>query len=213
MADYIKSINSYPLVMDNAAYFGTSSASDSSTTKSVTCANLQALTTGLAITVRFTTANSQASAISLNVNSLGSKTVYVNGSSTSSTNMLLWAAGAIITFVYDGTYWNVASEPRCWYGKCTTSATSGSKTATVNGIVVCSGTRLALGMSNANSISDATLNVSSTGLRSLRYGTGTDSPTTSNGYGWAAGDTVDLVFDGQYWRLADTSALTKLNNL
>lgn len=212
MAEHIKSINSYPIVMSNAAYFGTCSTSSGST-KVVTCGNMQELVAGTALTVRFTEANTSTGAITLNVNSLGAKTVYVNGNATSSTNMLLWGAGAIITFVYSGSYWYVASEPRCWYGTCSTAASTGSKVATIGGVVICAGTRLTLGMTYENTSTSANVNVSSTGNRTLYYGTGSSIPTTSNGYGWAAGDTVDLVFDGQYWRLADTSALTKLKNL
>lgn len=210
MAEHIKSINGYPIVMNNAAYFGVSSTGASTAAKVVTCGNMQTLDANATITVRFTAANTTAGALTMNVNSTGAKPVYVNGAATSATNLLLWATGAVITFVYDGTNWVVASEPRCWYGTCSTAAGTAGKTANVGGFVACAGTRLTLAMTSANTSTSATLNVSSTSARSIYHGASSEVPTTANGYGWAAGDTVDLVFDGQYWRTADTVALTKL---
>jgi hypothetical protein len=196
--------------MTNAAYYGTSSTSASTAAKVVTCANFQTLETNAVVTVRFTSSNTSTGSLTLNVNSTGAKSIYVGGAVVSGTNLLLWGSGAIITFVYDGTNWRVAGEPRCWYGTSSTSAGTAGKVSTIDGVVVCKGTRVTIGMSYANTSTTPTLNLSSTVARNIYYGTGTDAPTADSGYSWAAGDTVDLVFDGEYWRLADTTALTKI---
>ena len=58
------------------------------------------LTTGLAVTVKFSNGNS-ASNPTLNVNGKGAVPIMSNGSVAATT----WAAGQVITFVYDGTNW------------------------------------------------------------------------------------------------------------
>ena len=72
-----------------------------STTNWVETANLEV---GARVTVKFTYANGVA-APTLNVNSTGAKTIRYNGSTLPSTQY--WAAGDVIEFVYDGTYWNI----------------------------------------------------------------------------------------------------------
>lgn len=61
------------------------------------------LTSGAHITVKFTY-NNTASSPTLNVNSTGAKTIRYAGATLSSTQY--WAAGQVVDFVYDGTYWN-----------------------------------------------------------------------------------------------------------
>lgn len=195
------------------AYSATSSTGASTATKEVSCANFPALAAGATVTVRFSVANTATSAIKLNVNSTGDKTVYVNGATTGSSNQLLWAANANITFTYDGTYWRVVSEPRSWYGTCSTAAGTAAKTSAINEVVVCKGTTISLNMTNENTSTSATLNVGSTAAKNVYYGTTTTSPTTENGFGWTAASTASFVFDGQYWRIGDTSALSKLMSM
>ena len=60
---------------------------------------------GAVVSVTFTYANT-ASSPTLNVSSLGSKPIRTNG-----TPYAYWAAGATVLFVFDGTYWQVASTP------------------------------------------------------------------------------------------------------
>lgn len=196
----------------SVAYSGTCSSSASAAEKVVTCTNFPALAAGVTVTVRFSIANTKAddSALTLNVNSTGAKTICVNGANTSSSNQLLWAANANISFTYDGTYWRVNSEPRSWYGTCSTEASAKTKATTINEAVICKGTNVTLNMTDTNTNTSATLNVSSTGEKNIYYGTTTTRPTTGdsgNGYGWTAASTVTFVFDGQNWRLGDTSAL------
>ncbi len=192
------------------AYSATSSTGATTAAKVASCTNFPTLAAGATVTVRFSTANTSTGAITLNVNSTGAKTVYVNGAATSSSNQLLWAANANVTFTYDGTYWRVDSEPRSWYGTGSVAAATAAKTATINEIVVCKGTSVTLNMTYENTNTSATLNVTSTGAKNIYYGTTTTRPTTANGYGWGAGSTVTLVFDGAYWRIGDTTALARL---
>lgn len=200
MANYVKSINGYPIMADNAAFFGYSSTGSSTSAKVVTCANFQTLVTNAVITVRFTSANTSSGALTLNVNSTGAQPIVVGGSDTSSTNQLLWDTGAVMTFVYNGSGWVVVGEPRCWYGTCSNSAGTTGKTATVSGgVVICKGTRVALGMTYINSATSTTLNISSTGAKSLYYGTTGNAPVGDTS--WAANTLVPFVFDGQYWRM------------
>lgn len=63
------------------------------------------LKTGSTVSVKFTYANTAASP-TLNVAGTGAKTIRVNGATM--TAAYYWVAGAVITFVYDGTYWNVS---------------------------------------------------------------------------------------------------------
>ena len=197
------------------AYSGTSSTGATTAAKVVTCTNFPALAAGVTITVRFSVANTSAGALTLNVNSTGAKTIYVSGAATAAANQLIWAANANISFTYDGTYWRVDSEPRTWFGTCSTAEGTARKDSTVNEVVFCKGTTVALNMTNANTSTSATLNLLGSsltaGAKNLYYGTSTTRPTTENGYGWGAASTAVFVFDGQYWRVGDTSTMSRLN--
>ena len=60
---------------------------------------------GASILVKFTNGNS-ASAPTLNINSVGAKSIRCNGVALTAQNNQ-WEAGAVLEFVYDGTYWNL----------------------------------------------------------------------------------------------------------
>ncbi len=60
---------------------------------------------GVTLSVKFTYANTAASP-TLNVNSTGAKAIRLNGAAYA-----YWPAGATVTFVYDGTYWQVSNVP------------------------------------------------------------------------------------------------------
>lgn len=84
--------------------YGTCATSASAVAKVVSCTDFSELYNGASVIVRFTYANS-ASTPTLNVNSTGAKTIRWNGANFPSTQN--WTAGAVIEFVYDGTYWNM----------------------------------------------------------------------------------------------------------
>ena len=213
-----KADNSTVTALSNkvAAVYGTSnpgSTNASEQVKVVTCSNFE-LFSGALITVKFTYANAYASgAVQLNVNSKGAKNIWVANAVTSSTNKLLWGAGAVITFRYDGSAFIVVGEPREWYGTCSTAAgTSGKVSTDVAGCVICKGAVVSLSMTNDNTATSPSLNIVYTGSINLYAGNGTTRPTTANGLGWTAGSTVPFVFDGQYWRVGDTASLSRASD-
>lgn len=160
---------------------------------------------GASVTVRFSNNNTSAAALTLNVNSTGAKTIYINGGTTSATNQLLWAANATISFMYDGTYWRVTSEPRSWFSTCTTAASTAAKTASIAEVVICKGTAISLQMSYANAVANPTLNIASLGAKAI-YTAGA-RPTATSVNNWTAASTVLFIFDGQYFRYdSDSSA-------
>ena len=190
----------------DTAFFGTCGTAAGTQAKVVACTNFKStnLKTGTTIVVRCSTEQTYVSAkITLNVNSTGAKDVYAGDAVTSATNQVLWAANAMVTFVYNGSQWVIESDPRNWFGACTTAAGTQAKAGTLNmaGAVVCKGTTVALQMSNANTHASPTLNVGSTAAKNLYIPGATTFPTVANGNSWFAGATVNFVFDGQYWRL------------
>jgi len=186
------------------AEYGTCATAAATQAKAVTCANF-ALYSGARIQVTFTYANTYVSgAVTLNVNSTGAKNIYIGNAVTSSTNLLLWAAGAKMEFVYDGTGWVLQNAPTSLYGTCTTGASTAAKAVTSSGAVICKGTTISVQMSYANSVASPTLNVGSTLARSI-YANNAVLTATSI-YNWKASSTQKFTFDGQYWRMDDDTA-------
>jgi len=184
----------------SVSFRGVNSVAADTAAKTVACAGF-ALTQGYSVTVYNSTANTVAGKLTLNVNSTGAKDIYVGGAVTSDTNRLLWAAGAVITFVYDGTRFRVADNPSAWYGStCTIAEGTAAKTTSINEIVIFKGATVTVPMNYSNSATAATLNVSSLGASSIYYGSGTTIPTKSNGYAWPAGAAVIFTYDGKFWR-------------
>lgn len=188
---------------DGHMLYGTSSTGASTGTKVVVCTDAEELYAGLTVFVAFSAANTAAS-LKLNVNSLGAKSVYFAGAVASSTNLFLWGAKSCIQFTYDGTYWVPVGYPCVYYGACSTAAGTAAKTTTINQIVICKGTTLNLKMTNANESSGSTLNVTSTGAKSI-YANGETLDTNSK-FNWIDNATVSFTFDGQYWLIGDTTS-------
>lgn len=100
--------------------------------KTATCSNFK-LVTGAKITVKFTNSNSVASP-TLNVSSTGAKTIYYKGKAAAAN--WSWAAGEIVTFVYDGTYYQMVSSNdnlNPAYTAGTTTAIFNTSNATASG--------------------------------------------------------------------------------
>ena len=87
------------------AVYGTSSTDAGTATKAVTCSNF-ALYTGASVTVTFSKTNT-SSAPQLNVNSTGAKPIKSYTGANLTEGEYKWAAGATITFTYDGTNWRM----------------------------------------------------------------------------------------------------------
>lgn len=187
----------------NSSFYGTSSTTSSTAEKAVTVSEKFAYVKGQILSVLFTTANS-ANAPTLNVNSLGAKSIYNNNAVVSSTNALKWSANKLITFMYDGTYFRVVSiEPSLdggsWYGTSSTSATTAAKTVTCANFRLIEGAEISVKFSNANTKTDAaiTLNVNSTGAKTI-YASGAATSST-NHLTWEANAILTFKYDGSYW--------------
>lgn len=186
------------------AEYGTCATAAATQAKAVTCANF-ALYNGARIQVTFTYANTYVSgAVQLNVNSTGAKSIYIGNAATSSSNLLLWAAGAKMEFVYDGTGWVLQNAPNSLYGTCATAAGTAPKAVTSAGAVICKGTTISVQMSYANSVASPTLNVGSTLARSIYANNAV--LTAKSIYNWQAASTQKFTFDGQFWRMDDDTA-------
>lgn len=64
------------------------------------------LLTGATVAVTFTNANTAANA-TLNISGTGAKTIRAAGGNLTASSAYNWTAGATVTFVYDGTYWQM----------------------------------------------------------------------------------------------------------
>ena len=91
----------------DATFYATSSSSASTKAKTATVQEPSGfeLKEGVVVSVKFTNANT-ASSPTLNVDGTGAKPIRTLGTSSA-----YWAAGQTVLFVYDGTYWQVASAP------------------------------------------------------------------------------------------------------
>lgn len=87
--------------------YGTCSTASGTAAKVVTCSNFGELVTGVTIHVKFDNANLNTElGATLNVNNTGAKTIVGGiGGSTVPGQGFRWAAGCVVSFTYDGTYW------------------------------------------------------------------------------------------------------------
>ena len=92
---------------NDATFYATSSSSSATAAKVATIQSggSFSLKEGATVSVKFTYGNT-ASSPTLNVDSTGAKPIRTNG-----TPYAYWSSGASVLFVYDGTYWQVASTP------------------------------------------------------------------------------------------------------
>jgi len=198
-------------------WYGTCNTTASTTQKVVTCSGFT-LESGAIIAVLFSTANTVAQP-TLNVNQTGVISIYVGNSAVNSTtNVLKWSANTIIAFMYDGTYWRyLLSESAAtvkssrgagsWYGACNSSASTGSKTCTIDNFVLTHGALITMVSSYANTYVSGklTLNVNSTGATDIWKGT--TATSASNQLTWSSGDVLTFIYDASNpcWRYAGTS--------
>jgi hypothetical protein len=87
--------------------YGTCATAAATAAKVVTCADFDQLMEGITIHVKFTYSNTVANP-TLNVNSTGAKNIYKYGTtSPGTTAKTSWVAGSVISFTYDGSYWQM----------------------------------------------------------------------------------------------------------
>ncbi len=119
------------------------------------------LTTGKSVTVRFSYANT-ASSPTLNVSGTGAKSIAYAGYSYL-LSRYYWKSGDVLTFVYDGYYWQLADggskkNARSDWASDTTSVTVNAGTITMN-----SGSKIAFGTGGTFTLNSTNMTVSSSG--------------------------------------------------
>lgn len=95
------------------------------------------------------------------------------------------------------------------YGTCSTGASTAAKVVTCPGFVLETGATITVHFTNAQtSTSSVTLNVNSTGAKTV-YGPprSTTSSTRMDG-AWEANEAKTFVYDGTYWRILDRNIIT-----
>lgn len=87
--------------------YGTCSTPADVAAKEVICPNFAEIVTGVTIHVKFTNSNT-ASSPTLNVNSLGADAIYKYGTTAPGiTPDTSWQAGSVVSFTFDGSYWQM----------------------------------------------------------------------------------------------------------
>ena len=91
-----------------------------------------------------------------------------------------------------------------FYATCSTSSSTAAKVAACAGFSLSTGAAVAVKFTNTNTASSPTLNVNSTGAKSIKkYGsTGPDT------YMWNAGAVVEFFYDGTYWVMVNGTTAT-----
>lgn len=99
---------------------------------------------------------------------------------------------------------NDVDVPPFYYGTCSTAAATVAKVVTCSGFVLETGATIVVKFTNYNTGSSATLNVNSTGAKSIKmYVT-----TATNTYMWRSGEAVLFVYDGSYWQMVGMGTAT-----
>lgn len=97
------------------------------------------------------------------------------------------------------------NQRKAVYGVCQTAAGTTAKTVTIDNFTLYTGATISVMFQNANTVTAPTLQVNSTGAKTIRSYKGT--ALTSAEYSWVAGSTISFTYDGTYWRMQDGGAL------
>jgi len=92
-----------------------------------------------------------------------------------------------------------------WYGTSSTTASTAEKAVTCSGYALNAGNIIGVLFSTANTASVPTLNVNSTGAKSIYIGASTPASTT-NVLKWSANTMVYFMYDGTYYRYITSMA-------
>lgn len=95
------------------------------------------------------------------------------------------------------------------YATCTTGASTAAKVATLTSgeLTLEDGATVAVTFTNPNEAADATLNIDSTGAKTIKAGGA--NLTAESEYNWSTFSTVIFIYDGTYWQMDGTSAMDK----
>ena len=96
------------------------------------------------------------------------------------------------------------------YGTSSTAATTAAKVASCEGFQLFNGAEVFIKFTNKNNVANPTLNVNSTGAKSIRD---SDGNALDSKFYWKDGSLVHFVYDGTYWRILDIVTTEKYNNL
>ena len=96
------------------------------------------------------------------------------------------------------------------YAVCSTAAATAAKTATCDNFRLYKGSTVHVQFSNGNTAASPTLDVNSTGAKSIRAFDG--SALAVSEYKVDALAVMTLVFDGTYWRLMDDGVIKRITN-
>ena len=97
------------------------------------------------------------------------------------------------------------ADGKMLYGTCSTAAATAAKTCSVTGFSLYTGVCVTVKFTYANTASNPTLNISSTGAKSIYV----NGSAMTSAYYWVAGASVMFVYDGSRWVVADSGALAK----
>ena len=129
----------------------------------------------------------------------------VNGHALSS-NVTL--GGSDIDITYQGDTWDLETafndlaenaSKTTWYGTSSTTASTAAKVVTCSNFVLTAGSIIGILFTTANTAATPTLNVNSTGAKSIYIGNSTPSSTT-NVLKWSANTMLYFLYDGTYFR-------------
>ena len=97
---------------------------------------------------------------------------------------------------------NEVNARKAVYATSSTSGSTQAKAATCANFALYTGASVTVTFSNANTHATPTLNVNSTGAKTIKSYTG--AALTEAEYKWAAGAAINFVYDGSYWRMQDS---------
>lgn len=204
----------------------TCSTAGGTASKTVTLAGFT-LVKGARLIITLSNANTVASALTLNVNSTGAKTIRWNGSVTSSTVYAMTAT--TYNCYYDGTYWNMDSGYEAYSARtaggcsgnsstadttrgtayCTTDSATQAKVASMRGYVLQSGATFPITFTKANTYNGViTLNVNSTGAKNVYIN---NAVTSSSNKTLPAG-TYLCRYNGSYYYIDTGYFVTNARN-
>ena len=103
------------------------------------------LVTGASVYVKFSTTNTATASLTLNINSTGAKSIFVNGAAISATQAPKLIAGIIWHFIYDGTNWeliNLEISKMAYSGSAIANSVVKSRTDSTSAAAIGTGSSL-----------------------------------------------------------------------
>ena len=117
-----------------------------------------------------------------------------------------------LTRVDDGDTGAAGADGHMLYATCTTGASTAAKVATLTSgeLTLEDGATVAVTFTNPNEAADATINIDSTGAKTIKAGGA--NLTADSEYNWSTFSTVIFIYEGTYWQMDGTSALDKAHD-